>query len=165
MLSNSRLRIGIVLVIAAAAFALWGSMAPKRGITEGYKAKDLTLNGINGSLLLSKQTGGIVVLEFTTTWCGYCEGQLNELAKFHAEYEDIIIVSVEIDPRLSAVGFETWVKTKNFDWFVAQSPEAGQDYKISGVPTVLVIDKEGFIRYRGYYTRFDQLKDIVDTYR
>ena len=41
---------------------------------------------------------------------------------------------------------------------------AGIAYKVNAVPTVLVIDKEGIIRYRGFYTELSQLQQMINEY-
>jgi thiol-disulfide isomerase/thioredoxin len=102
-------------------------------------------------------------LEFlrATTWCGYCELQLRELRALQERIEGVTIVSIEVDPTLGEEAFEAWADEKGFGWLVVNSQEAGRTYKVTGVPTVIVIDREGTIRYRGPYTQSDKLEILV----
>lgn len=151
-------------IIAVSAIYVWATefLGPKAGITKGFKAKDLSVTGLDGeSFTLSKHLGEVIVLEFTTTWCGYCEFQFEELEALHENVEGVLIVSIEVDPALREDSFKAWAAGKGFDWLVAHSPEAGRTYEITGVPTVIVVDKEGIIRYRGYYTTSEELEPFV----
>lgn len=42
------------------------------------------------------------------------------------------------------------------------SKQAESDYKVTVVPTVLVIDRAGLIRYRGYYTSADKIEAVIN---
>ena len=152
------------LVSVAAIYYYWVSVSrgSKTGVTEGLRAEDFTVVGLGGEpFQLSKHLGRVVVLEFMTTWCGFCELQLGELRALQERVEGVTIVSIEVDATLGDEAFEAWANEKGFGWLVAHSPEAGRTYKVTGVPTVIVVDKEGTIRYRGPYTQSDKLENIV----
>lgn len=161
--------IAALLLIVAAGYYLWGGLGgsePEIGISVGSKAEEISLVGLDGeSFVLSEHRGEVVVVDFMTTWCGVCKRQHDELASFHEELGDVFVASIEIDPSLQEEAFESWVTTVGFDWFVGHSPGAGRTYKVSGVPTMIVVDKEGIIRYRKHYTSSGDLKKIVEKYR
>jgi cytochrome c biogenesis protein CcmG/thiol:disulfide interchange protein DsbE len=161
--------VAALLLVVAVGFYLSGGLGggqPETGITVGSKAEEISLVGLNGeSFVLSEYRGEVVVLEFMTTWCGVCKGQHNELASFHEEAGDVFVASIEVDPSLQEETFKSWATTVGFDWFVGHSPGAGRTYKVSGVPTVIVVDKEGIIRYRKHYTSSSDLMKIVQDYR
>jgi thiol-disulfide isomerase/thioredoxin len=161
--------VAALLLVVAVGFYLSGGLGggqPETGITVGSKAEEISLVGLNGeSFVLSEYRGEVVVLEFMTTWCGVCKGQHNELASFHEEAGDVFVASIEVDPSLQEETFKSWATTVGFDWFVGHSPGAGRTYKVSGVPTVIVVDKEGIIRYRKHYTSSGDLMKIVQDYR
>ncbi len=157
----------LFLVSVTAIYYYWVivSGGSKTGIMEGLNAEDFTVVGLGGEpFQLSEHLGRVVVLEFMTTWCGYCELQLRELRALQDRVEDVTIVSIEIDATLRNEIFEAWADEKGFNWFVAHSPEAGRTYKVIETPTVIVVDKEGTIRYRGFYTQSDKLENIVLQY-
>jgi thiol-disulfide isomerase/thioredoxin len=166
---SNRVQVLVVLslVSVAAIYYYWVSFSggSKTGVTEGLKAEDFTVVGLGGeSFQLSKHLGRVVVLEFMTTWCGYCEMQIGELRAFQERVEGVTIVTIEVDARLGDEAFEAWADEKGFGWLVAHSPEAGRTYKVTGVPTVIVVDKEGTIRYRGPYTQSNKLEILVLQY-
>jgi thiol-disulfide isomerase/thioredoxin len=114
---------------------------------------------------LSAHFGEVVVVEFMTTWCGVCKRQHEELTDLHEAFEDVIIVTVEVDVNLKEEDFQGWAQEKGFDWTVGHSPKKGWDYRVTGVPTVIVVDKEGIIRHRTYYTSFEELSALVEKYQ
>jgi cytochrome c biogenesis protein CcmG/thiol:disulfide interchange protein DsbE len=158
-----------LFLVVAVGFYLSGGLGggkPGTGITVGSKAEEISVVGLNGEpFVLSEHRGEVVVLEFMTTWCGVCKGQHDELASFHEEAEDVFVASIEVDQSLQEETFKSWATTVGFDWFVGHSPGAGRTYKVTGVPTVIVVDKEGIIRYRKHYTSSSDLMKIVRDYR
>jgi len=45
---------------------------------------------------MSDYAGKIVVLDYWATSCGYCIKEMPDIARLHAEYEDVVIISVSI---------------------------------------------------------------------
>jgi cytochrome c biogenesis protein CcmG/thiol:disulfide interchange protein DsbE len=166
---DQRLPIAALLLVAVAAVYYFGVMrggGRDTGIDEGSKASEISIVGLDDeSFVLSDLRGEVVVVEFMTTWCGVCRRQHDELVDLHERIEGTVIATVEVDPSLSEEAFEGWANSVGFDWFVGHSPVSGSTYKVTGVPTVIVVDKEGIIRHRGHYTSSADLKKIVEKYR
>lgn len=154
--------IGLVVLVALYLF-LTGSIGGRveEGVYVGMRASDFTVVGIDGSKFrLSEHRGKIIILEFTTMWCPYCIEQIETLRRLIDELnERIYIVSIDVDPTEQPT--VDWVRMMGIRWFYGHSPEAGLTYKISYVPTVIVIDRKGIIRYRGAYTPYEKLRSII----
>ncbi|MDR3110741.1 MAG: TlpA family protein disulfide reductase [Planctomycetaceae bacterium] len=101
--------------------------------------------------------GKIVLVKFTSTWCGPCQREVPGMLKAYEKYHDkgLEIVSVyvwqrEDDPVKTVTDF---VKKEKLPWIIVSetlTEKAGgkpqsQFYKIPGVPTMLLVGKDGKI--------------------
>lgn len=161
---NSRLVIIFLLVITVGlgAYFFWiqtiAGGAP--GYSEGDKALEIIVTGIDGSVFsLGASKGKLVLIDFVTTSCPYCIEEFKELGQLTGE-NDLMIVSISLDGT-SSTDLIKFAKENGVAWFLGSSQKTGMDYKVNAVPTLVLIDKTGIIRYRGYYTTIDQLKAMV----
>jgi len=98
-----------------------------------------------------------VLIKFTATWCGPCQmeipGMIEAYEKYHAKGLEIVSVYMwqqEADP---VAVVKNYVEEKKLPWTIlsealskkAGDPEFGTFYNISGVPTMVLVDKEGKI--------------------
>ena len=99
--------------------------------------------------------GKYVLVKFTATWCGPCKGEIPGMLTAYEKYKDkdFEIVSVyiwqhEADPVATV---RHTVEEEELNWMIvseeltdkANLPKQGDMYAIQGVPTMLLIDKEG----------------------
>ncbi len=152
----------MLLAVAATAAYFWlASIAQKSepSITVGDQALYIEVDRIQETkFILSDHRGKVVVLEFMTTWCRFCQDQHEILRQLREEFGDVFIASIDIDSNLRPAELKMWVELMGVDWFHGHSPEAGLAYQVSAVPTVIIIDKNGVIRYRGNFTQFKTLQ-------
>ena len=133
------------------------------GISIGDKALDIKFTALDGSYFkLSDQRGKIVVVDFMTTTCPVCIEEFNVLRQFKGDGRAIFI-SINVDGSNSD-DLRYFAAYYGLNWMVGSSQSAGVDYKVSGVPTLLVIDKDGMIKYRDYYTSFEKLNQVINQY-
>jgi thiol-disulfide isomerase/thioredoxin len=84
------------------------------------------------------------------TWCGPCRLQMPYYEIVWEEFGDkIVIISIDIDViesedtlRLFAqeYPYATWIWARDTDYISAA-------YKITNIPTTVIIDQEGYIRF------------------
>ncbi len=139
--------------------------------TLGKAAPEFTLTVLAGPdkvERLSKDdlAGKVVVIDFWATWCGPCRKELPELAKVIDGYEqagtkDLVFVALSLDrqpadlegvrkaveaglaeigvkldrPGLSRVGLDP-------------TGGLGEAFAVEGIPTLIVLDREGIVRSR-----------------
>jgi thiol-disulfide isomerase/thioredoxin len=133
----------------------------------GDLAPDIELLRADGGvrMKLSALRGKVVCLEFWATWCGPCREPMNRLNKLAEEKKDawngrVEIAALSIDDQPDGaerfVAERGWKGLKPFwagrgaggtgGW---ESP-AARAYVIQGVPTTLIIDRDGRIVWRGH---------------
>ena len=101
------------------------------------------------SLSLYDIKAKVKILDFWASWCGPCRAEIPHLKEAYKEYstKGVAFFSVSIDKDDAA--WRKAMKEENMPWAQAQAPKAGKDvmkqYQFSGIPYILVIDKEGRI--------------------
>ncbi len=109
---------------------------------------------------LESLRGKVVVVDFWATWCGPCRMTmplLQEFVELKQAGVEFISMNVweddtsKVRPYLADYGYTFNVLFGN--------NEVAADYQVSGIPTLIVIDKDGVIRYRhvGYDPASDQV--------
>lgn len=139
----------------------------KLAIGEPYIDVEL-LNAKGEKVMLSSLVpkGKYVMLEFWASWCGPCRGEIPHLRKVHNKYKDFEIISISVDGK--DADWQKAMKEEGMVWTQLRNPDGlegavKEKYNILGVPTCLVLDKEGNFyktNMRGAY--LDEF--LVETY-
>ena len=139
-------------------------------IKQGGMAPEFSCPTPDGKRNLGPQDfkGKYLVMDFWASWCGPCRGEIPHLKEAYAKYADkgVAFFSVSIDKSDAA-----WKKAlveENMPWEQGCAPQAGKDvmkqYQFSGIPYILVLDKEGRIvgtNLRGK-ALMDKLEELVN---
>ncbi|MDR3108968.1 MAG: TlpA family protein disulfide reductase [Planctomycetaceae bacterium] len=170
----------------AAVAALERTAAQIKNVAKRSLGADLKLYGknIDGSDFdWSSLRGKYVVVKFTATWCGPCRGEIPGLISAYEKYHDkgLEIVSVYVwersknkddDNDLINDNIKEFAAKEKINWRIISEPltlkaggeKIGEFYGVQGVPTMLLIDKEGKIidtAARGQHLQ-DKLAEIFD---
>jgi len=117
-------------------------------------APDFTLTGIWGEHVhLSDFHGKVVVLEFMRTTCPHCVNEMTELVALEHTANGITMISVTVDPEGDTVEvLERFIKnygapySSRTQWlFARDTADVTSLYGISSVPTIIIIDEDGYI--------------------
>lgn len=125
--------------------------ALKEKLAEGQIAPEFSFPDPEGKKKLGPQDfkGKILVLDFWASWCGPCRAEIPHLKEAYEKYSDkgVAFFSVSIDKDEAA--WRKAMKEENMPWEQAQAPKAGKEvmkqYQFSGIPFILVMDREGRI--------------------
>lgn len=122
-------------------------------VAVGTKYSDIELVNPEGKKVkLSEYVpeGKYVMLEFWASWCGPCRGEIPHLREVYKKYKDkgFEIVSISIDRKDQ--DWKKAMKEENMVWTQLNDPgefdgPVAQVYNIQGVPTCIILDKEGHI--------------------
>ncbi len=138
----------------------------------GKSAPDWTLDDLGGrKVKLADLKGKVVLLDFWATWCEPCKEELPILMELAAEYKDKPFAYYAIDFSENATtvgGFVQDMKEQHGGSFeipalIGVDSGVEDKYKITAVPTLFIIDKNGIIRdVRVGTTPKETLKTAVD---
>ena len=104
----------------------------------------------------------LVVINFWATWCAPCKKEMPSLDKLKTlnEFKNINIIPINIggDSYKKSKEFFNDIKIMNLDIFTGSGPEFSQLFKLRGLPTTILIDRNGFEvgRIVGYIDFNDQ---------
>ena len=115
---------------------------------------------------LSDYKGQTVVLDFWATWCGPCKASFPAMEKAMAKYSDtkfLFINSRESgDEKLKKVA--SYMSENNYPFHVLMDEDDSvfESYKIAFLPTKIILDGNGIIRYKsiGFYGEQELLDEF-----
>jgi thiol-disulfide isomerase/thioredoxin len=171
MTSLPRRRIFItvaVLMVGAAASYLYlsrsgDSATYEEGITTGYLVTDVMILLLDGDTVrFSDYNGGLLVVDFMAPWCPPCKEQFKVLKELN-EHPEIEIITINVDSRYNSSALRQFAEDEGITWSFGSSPVAGGVYQVNAIPTILFVDEDGVIRYRGYYTTLNQFEQLLQS--
>lgn len=116
----------------------------------GEKLTPFTLTGLNGKKTdVVPVNGNITVLNFWATWCPPCREEMPELNKFREEHKDIInYYGINIQEPADKVAAFISQNKYTMPVYLDKDGNVARRFRISAIPTTLVIDQMGMIRFR-----------------
>jgi len=165
MYKNKLIFVMALLIIAAS--RLMAQDAVQDSVKVGDSAPTFFLPALDGSrFFLSEHVAPkgnkAVILDFYTTWCKPCQKELPLLDSLVKRYpaDSLIFVLVDAgekkDTVLKYFDSAKYKCTVLLDQFNA----VGEKYGVKSFPTLVLIDKQGMVRFIG--NGFDQKKGVSD---
>ena len=132
----------------------------------GQTAPEFTLKDLTQKRnKLSDFRGKVVILNFFATWCPPCRAEIPELVKIYQgnQAKGLVVLSVSLDTEGVPQVLNKFVRDMKIPYPVLLgNMELVDQYQISGVPTTLIITREGKIhkRYDGLVPGSRFISDI-----
>ncbi len=165
---------GLSLIIGTVGLVVAGPAAPKGGMMGGQApavkptqpvmetpevgkpAKDFALKRYDtGEIVKLSDFKGkkAVMLNFFATWCGPCRSETPGFVKVYEEYKDLGVEFISVDTgergKDPAAVLPPFVKKFGVTWPIVldENFATGAAYGAQGIPTNLVISKEGIVKF------------------
>ena len=113
-------------------------------------APDFSLTALDGTTVtLSSLRGRVVLLDFWASWCPPCRAGLPHIEAIHRDYaaRGLAVYGINNeDPALA----RAFVQANRFTFPTLSDPDSAVmgAYGVEGLPTTVLIDREGVVRYR-----------------
>lgn len=129
-------------------------------LSPDFTLRDLNQNTFTLSNYKNKQP---VLLFFWTTVCPFCRQELRVLKDAYPELTKEGLVLVAIDAGESFSKVENF--TKNYDLpfrvLLDKDYAVAYDFGVMGVPTYVLVDKKGYVRFIDNYFPKEKYKSII----
>ena len=138
------------VALAADGPPLGHTMTP---VSPPLKAPEFILQDMDdASHRLSDFHGKVVMLNFWATWCPPCRREMPSMERLYNKYKDrgLVIVAVNQweDPDLVFEFTGQLSVAPTFPILFDRESRIAEQYKVKGLPTTYLLDREGKIRYR-----------------
>ena len=113
----------------------------KPKIIEELKFKDLNLQEVD----LTNKKGNIMILNFWATWCAPCRREMPSLEKLTFELPEIKVYAINMEKpnKLKAQDFFKFIGVLSLDIYFDPELKLVKQFKMRGLPTSILIDKNG----------------------
>jgi len=144
--SFSHCLLGLCLCAIAVIFL---SCCAKKPV-EPALAPDFTLRNTEGEeITLSGLKGKVILLDFWATWCGPCKESIPHLVALYKSYREkgFELIGMSMDKMGEVEMVRRFVKSMDIPYPIIMTPdEVARHFKVTGLPTTVLIDKEGRVR-------------------
>jgi thiol-disulfide isomerase/thioredoxin len=159
--------LGILLIALVGGYLLYDNFIATTptyevGIQRGNLIQDLTIPNIwgNETISFSDYRGSVLIIDFMAPWCEPCKFQMPILREVES-IPGVEVVTINIDPNYGTEFLTGFKEEEDIRWFFGHSPSTALKFEVNAIPTILVVDQEGKIIYRAYFTSIKDFERIL----
>lgn len=146
----------LAVVVTAVACTGRGAALPQ-GINEGNRARDFTLEALDGTnVSLQDYLGSVVLINFWATWCPPCADEIPDLqATYEARKDDgFVVLGVNVEESREVVAPFVASYDVTYPVLLDETGNVIKMYRALGLPVSVIVDQDGVIQVRhvGYVT-------------
>jgi peroxiredoxin len=140
-------------------------------LTHAAPAPDFTLKSESGeNVRLAEQRGKVVMLNFWASWCGPCRTEMPLLDDMYKRYNKAGFELYGVNVEQDTAAAKKLIEDLGVSLPVLYDPDSkvSKLYKVDAMPTTVVIDKKGEVRFvnRGYKAGDenkyrDQIRELI----
>ncbi len=113
-------------------------------------APDFTLKRLDGgNLRLEEYRGKVVLINFWASWCGPCRQEMPVLDQLQKRYADtgFTVLGVNVEGKPGPAEQLLHRTPVSFPVLIDQGQTVSQRYQLEAMPSTVVVDRDGVIRY------------------
>ena len=159
--------ITLVIVAVVAGYLIYDNfIAPdpvgEIGIQQGNMLLDQTIPNVDGSgsVSFSDYEGSILVIDFMAPWCPPCKEQFPILSVVES-IEGVEVLTINVDASYDMESLINFGEDEGITWFFGHSPATALEFEVAGIPTVIIVDQEGKIVNRAFFTTLQDFERIL----
>jgi peroxiredoxin len=161
----------IVLTLALCLSAFSPIPASALTVEVGQPVPKVTLPTIDGqSVALDSFKGKIVLIAFWASWCPRCGEELTFLQGIYKSSPDIVVLAVNQESQNISRAHIERVKNTLKEWkidfpvLLDKNLDAWNAFGINALPTSVIVDKKGMIRYAEanyYWATQERIAEVI----
>lgn len=130
---------------------------------ENSIAPAFKLNDLDGETVdLVNYKGRVVLLDLWATWCAPCRQFMPKTQKLHEKYYPAGLVTLAINIEGNIESVQGFINKNKYTFPVLLDKGDLEAhivhlYKVQSIPTVILIDKNGIIRFKGHPENLDEI--------
>jgi len=140
--------VGILLVAMLFVSMGMGVVSAKKGIMQGDELTTFDAMTLDGEKFRLGHQGYPMVINFWATWCPPCRSEMPEFQKFSEKHPgvEMYLVSLEESPQT----IRSFMRSEglNLSPVIDPTGDAANYYRVTAIPTTLVVNRDGIIIYR-----------------
>ncbi|MBP2634977.1 MAG: resA [Firmicutes bacterium] len=125
------------------------SLAAEAGVTVGKRLPEFMLGTLQGKEIKVAAGGQPMILNFWATWCPPCRQEMPELEKFSRKYSGkVTFYAINIQESGDKITEFMTQNQYSMEVLIDKDGAVARSFRVNAIPTTLVIDKLGIIKYR-----------------
>jgi thiol-disulfide isomerase/thioredoxin len=134
---------------------------PRMGLTVGQPPPLLVAQVVRGSgpADLEQLHGRVVIVDFWASWCGPCRAVMPVLNQMHQRYAAQGLTVLGVSDESASIATQVGSQM-SIDYTLAVEPSAAARFGVTGLPTMVIIDRHGNVRRVSVGVEMSELRQV-----